>query len=33
MSIHIDDLTVKFKNGVKAINHADLDIPNGIFGL
>ena len=33
MSIHIEDLTVKFKNGVTAINHADLDIPNGIFGL
>ena len=33
MSIHIEDLTVKFKKGVTAINHADLDIPNGIFGL
>ena len=33
MSIHIEDLTVRFKNGVTAINHADLDIPNGIFGL
>lgn len=33
MSIHIEDLTVGFKNGVTAIDHADLDIPNGIFGL
>ena len=24
----IEDLTVKFKNGVTAINHANLDIPN-----
>lgn len=33
MSIHIEDLTVRFKNGVTAIDHADLDISNGIFGL
>lgn len=33
MSIQIDNLTVTFKNGVTAINHADLEIPNGIFGL
>ena len=33
MSIHIEDLKVRFKNGVTAIDHADLDIPNGIFGL
>ena len=33
MSIHIEDLTVRFKNGVTAINHGDLDIPKGIFGL
>lgn len=33
MSIHIKDLTVTFKNGVTAINHADLEIPKGIFGL
>lgn len=32
MSIHIEDLTVRFKNGVTAINHANLNIPNGIFG-
>ena len=32
MSIHIEDLTVKFKNGVTAINHADLDIPNWLCG-
>ena len=31
MSIHIEDLTVRFKNSVTAIDHADLDIPNGIF--
>ncbi len=29
MSIHIEDLTVRFKNSVTAIDHADLDIPNG----
>ena len=33
MSIKINDLTVSFKNGVTAINHADLEIPGGIFGL
>lgn len=33
MSIQIEDLTVIFKNGVTAINHADLEIPTGIFGL
>lgn len=33
MSIKINDLTVTFKNGVTAINHADLEIPGGIFGL
>lgn len=33
MSIKINDLTVTFKNGVTAINHADLEIPKGIFGL
>lgn len=33
MSIQIEDLTVTFKNGVTAINHADLEIPTGIFGL
>jgi len=33
MSIQIDNLTVTFRNGVTAINHADLEIPNGIFGL
>ena len=26
MSIHIEDLTVRFKNSVTAIDHADLDI-------
>lgn len=33
MSIKINDLTVTFKNGVTAIDHADLEIPKGIFGL
>ena len=33
MCIQIEDLTVTFKNGVTAINHADLEIPKGIFGL
>ena len=33
MSIKISDLTVTFKNKVTAINHADLEIPNGVFGL
>lgn len=33
MSIKIEDLTVTFQNRVTAINHADLEIPKGIFGL
>lgn len=33
MSIQIQNLTVTFRNGVTAIDHADLEIPNGIFGL
>ena len=33
MSIKINDLTVTFKNKVTAINHANLEIPNGVFGL
>lgn len=33
MSIKINDLTVSFRNGVTAIDHADLEIPKGIFGL
>lgn len=33
MSIKIENLTVTFKNKVTAIDHADLEIPNGIFGL
>lgn len=33
MSIKIQDLTVTFKNGVTAVNHADLVIPEGIYGL
>lgn len=33
MSIKIRNLTVTFKNGVTAVNHADLEIPSGVFGL
>lgn len=33
MSIIIKDLTVKFKNGVTAVDHVDLDIRHGIYGL
>lgn len=33
MGIMIEDLTVTFKNKVTAINHANLEIPKGIFGL
>lgn len=33
MSIKINVLTVTFKNGVTAIDHADLEIPKGLFGL
>lgn len=33
MTIKINDLTVTFKNKVTAIDHVDLEIPNGIFGL
>ena len=29
----LDDLTVTFKNGVTAVDHVDLEIPHGIFGL
>ena len=33
MSISINDLTVRFKNGVVAVNKASLEIPKGIYGL
>ena len=33
MSIQIKNLTVTFKNGVTAIDHGNLEIPHGIFGL
>lgn len=33
MSIKINDLTVTFRNKVTAIDHAQLEIPKGIFGL
>lgn len=33
MSIKIENLTVTFKNKITAIDHANLEIPNGIFGL
>ncbi len=31
--INIDQVTVTFKNNVTALNHASLDIPQGVFGL
>ncbi len=33
MGIKIENLTVTFKNKVTAVNHADLEIPKGIYGL
>ncbi len=33
MGVEIKDLTVIFKNGVTAVNHVDLEIPKGIYGL
>ena len=33
MGIKIEDLTVTFRNNVTAVNHADLEIPKGVFGL
>ena len=33
MSIKIADLTVTFKNQVTAVNHINLEISNGIYGL
>ena len=33
MSIRINDLTDRFKNGVVAVNKASLEIPKGIYGL
>lgn len=33
MSIEIKDLSVQFKNGTKALSHADLVIREGIYGL
>ncbi len=33
MGIKIEDLTVTFRNNVTAVNHADLEIPKGMFGL
>ena len=33
MSIKIKDLTVTFKNDVPAVDHANLEIPGGIYGL
>lgn len=33
MSIDLKDVSLKFKNGNLAINHVDLEIPNGIYGL
>lgn len=33
MGIKIEDLTVTFRNHVTAVNHANLEIPKGMFGL
>lgn len=33
MSIDLNDVSVKFKNGDMAINHVDLEISQGIYGL
>ena len=33
MSVKIEDLTVTFRNGVTAVNHVNLNITNGIYGL
>ena len=33
MGMKIEDLTVTFRNKVTAVNHADLEIPKGVFGL
>lgn len=33
MGIKLNDVSVEFKNGVKAVNHVNLDIPYGVFGL
>lgn len=33
MNVKINDLTVKYKNGVVAVNKASLEIPRGIYGL
>lgn len=33
MSIQINDLTVTFKNGTTAVQHASLEIPHGVYGL
>lgn len=33
MDIKIKDLTVRFKNGTTAINHVNLEISDGIYGL
>lgn len=31
MNIKMKDVTVSFKNGVTAVNHVNLEIPQGIF--
>ena len=33
MGMKIENLTVTFKNHVTAIDHANLEIPKGVFGL
>lgn len=33
MSIQIKNLTVRFRNGVTAVNRVNLEIPAGMYGL
>lgn len=33
MGVKIEDLTVKYKNGVEAVSHVNLEIGRGIYGL
>lgn len=33
MSIQVNNLTVRFKNGITAVNGVDLEIPHGVYGL
>lgn len=33
MGMKIEDLTMTFNNRIRAVDHASLEIPGGIFGL